>query len=130
MRVKEAPPGTPIEILGFDKPPAAGEHARVVENDRQARHFAGLRTQRLRAEQFARGAKKGVSLEELFTQIEAGGVQELNVVVKADVQGSVEAVVGELAKIQHPEVGVNVIHTASARSPRTTSTSPPRRRRW
>jgi translation initiation factor IF-2 len=110
-KVKEAGPGTPVEILGFDKPPAAGEHAHVVENDRQARHLAGLRTQRVRAEQFARGAKKGVSLEELFTRMEEGGVQELNIVIKGDVQGSVEAVVGELAKIKHPEVAVNVIHT-------------------
>jgi translation initiation factor IF-2 len=110
-KVKEAGPGTPVEILGFDKPPAAGEQARVVENDRQARHLAGLRGQRLRAEQLARTAKKGVSLEELFTQMEEGALQELNLVVKADVQGSIEAVVGELGKIEHPEVGVNVIHT-------------------
>src|ERR671919_6272 len=103
--------GTPVEILGFDKPPAAGEQGGVVENDRQARHLAGLRGQRLRAEQLARTAKKGVSLEELFTQMEVGAVQELNLVVKADVQGSIEAVVGELGKIEHPEVGVNVIHT-------------------
>ncbi len=110
-RVKEAPPGTPVEILGFDKPPGAGEQARVVEHDRQARHLAGLRAQRVRSEQLARRAKKGVSLEELFTRIEQGGVQDLNVVVKADVQGSVEAVTGELAKIRHPEVRVTVIHT-------------------
>jgi translation initiation factor IF-2 len=110
-RVKQAGPGTPVEILGFDKPPAAGEHARVVENERQARHLAGVRAQRLRAEQLARRTKRGVSLEELFTRIEAGAVQDLNVIVKADVQGSVEAVVGELAKIRHPEVRVNVIHT-------------------
>ncbi|MGH3092233.1 MAG: translation initiation factor IF-2, partial [Gaiellaceae bacterium] len=110
-KAKEAGPGTPVEILGFDKPPAAGEQGRVVENDRQARHLAGLRGQRLRAEQLARTAKKGVSLEELFTQMEEGAVQELNLVVKADVQGSIEAVVGELGKIEHPEVGVNVIHT-------------------
>jgi translation initiation factor IF-2 len=109
-RIKEAGPGTPVEILGFDKPPAAGEQARVVENDRQARHLAGLRGQRVRAEQLARTAKKGVSLEDLFTRMEAGAVRELNLVVKADVQGSLEAVVGELAKIRHPEVGVNVIH--------------------
>jgi translation initiation factor IF-2 len=110
-KVKDAPPGTPVEILGFDKPPAAGEHARVVENERQARHLAQLRGQRVRAEQLARTAKKGVSLEELFTQMEEGAIRELNIIVKADVQGSIEAVVGELAKIEHPEVGVNVIHT-------------------
>src|SRR5918995_803216 len=110
-KMKDAGPGTPVEILGFDKPPAAGGQARVVENERQARHLAGLRGQRLRAEQLAKGAKKGVSLEELFTRMEEGGVQDLNIVVKADVQGSVEAVMNELAKIKHPEVGVNVIHT-------------------
>jgi translation initiation factor IF-2 len=110
-RVKEAGPGTPVEILGFDKPPSAGEHARVVENDRQARHLAQLRGQRVRAEQLARRGARGVSLEDLFTQIEAGALQELNIVVKADVQGSIEAVTGELAKIDHPEVGVNVVHT-------------------
>jgi translation initiation factor IF-2 len=109
-RIKETGPGTPVEILGFDKPPAAGEQGRVVENDRQARHLAGLRGQRVRAEQLARTAKKGVSLEDLFTQMGSGVVSELNLVVKADVQGSLEAVVGELAKIRHPEVGVNVIH--------------------
>jgi translation initiation factor IF-2 len=110
-KVKEAGPGTPIEILGFDKPPAAGEHGRVVENERQARHLAGMRAQRVRAEQLARSAKKGVSLDELFTRMQEGGVQELNVIVKGDVQGSVEAVIGELGKIKHPEVAVNVIHT-------------------
>ncbi len=110
-RVKEAPPGSPVEILGFDKPPAAGEQARVVANDRQARHLAGVRAQRLRAEQLARRATKGVSLEELFTRIQAGGVQELNVIAKADVQGSLEPITSELGKIRHPEVRVNVIHT-------------------
>ncbi|MCL4289222.1 MAG: translation initiation factor IF-2 [Thermoleophilia bacterium] len=110
-RVKEAGPGTPIELLGFDKPPQAGEHARVVENDRQARHLAGLRGQRLRAEQLARQARRGPSLEDLFTRLGEGVVQDLNLVVKADVQGSIEAVTGELAKISHPEVRINVIHT-------------------
>ncbi len=110
-KVKDAGPGTPVEILGFDKPPAAGEHARVVENERQARQLAQARGQRVRAEQLARSAKKGVSLEELFTQMEEGALRELNIIVKADVQGSIEAVVGELSKIDHPEVGVNVIHT-------------------
>jgi translation initiation factor IF-2 len=109
-RIKEAKPGTPVEILGFDKPPHAGEHARVVENERQARHLAGLRVQRLRAEELAKQSK-GPSLEDLFSLMAEGGVQDLNIVVKADVQGSVEAIVGELAKIHHAEVRVNVIHT-------------------
>ena len=110
-KVKEATPGAPVEILGFDKPPAAGEHARVVENERQARHLAQVRGQRVRTEQLARSAKKGVSLEDLFTHMETGALRELNIIVKADVQGSIEAVAGELGKIDHPEVGVNVIHT-------------------
>jgi translation initiation factor IF-2 len=110
-RLKEAGPGTPVEILGFDKPPQAGEQARVVENDRQARQLAQLRAQRLRVEQLARQTARGATLEELFRGLEAGEVQELNLVVKADVQGSVEAVVSELAKLKHPEVQVSVIHT-------------------
>jgi translation initiation factor IF-2 len=110
-RVREARPGEPIEILGFDKPPPAGELCRVVENERQARHLANVRGERLRREQLAQQAKVGPRLEELFSQMQAGGVQDLNLVVKGDVDGSVEAAVSELQKIQHPEVRVNVIHT-------------------
>jgi translation initiation factor IF-2 len=110
-RVREARPGEPIEILGFDKPPPAGELCRVVENERQARHLANLRGERLRREQLAQQAKTGPTLETLFDQMQAGGVQDLNLVVKGDVDGSVEAAVSELQKIQHPEVRVNVIHT-------------------
>jgi translation initiation factor IF-2 len=109
-KVREARPGDPIEILGFDKPPPAGELCRVVENERQARHLANLRGERLRREQLAQQAKAGPSLESLFTDMQAGGVQDLNLVLKGDVVGSVEAAVGELQKIQHPEVRVNVIH--------------------
>jgi len=110
-RVREARPGEPIEILGFDRPPPAGELCRVVENERQARHLANLRGERLRREQLAQQAKTGPTLETLFDQMQAGGVQDLNLVVKGDVDGSVEAAVSELQKIQHPEVRVNVIHT-------------------
>jgi translation initiation factor IF-2 len=109
-KIKEARPGDPVEIIGFDKPPPAGEHARVVENERQARQVAQTRGERLRREQRAGMAKRGVSLETLFSQMQAGGVQELRLVLKADVQGSLEAALNELAKIDHPEVGVNVIH--------------------
>jgi len=110
-KVKEAKPGEPVEILGFDTPPLAGEFARVVENERQARHLAQIRDERLRREQFA-ARPRSVSLESLFEQMEDGDVQELGLVVKADVQGSVEAAVSEIEKIQHAEVRVRVIHSA------------------
>jgi translation initiation factor IF-2 len=109
-KVKEARPGEPVEIIGFDRPPPAGELARVVENERQARHLAQARAERLRREQRAGQVKRGVSLETLFSEMQAGAVQELRLVLKADVQGSLEAAVSELAKIEHTEVGVNVIH--------------------
>jgi translation initiation factor IF-2 len=109
-KVRQAGPGDPIEILGFDHPPPAGELARVVENERAARHSAGLRGQRLRAEQLAQQVKPGISLEALFGQMTEGAVQDLNLVLKGDVVGSVEAAISELQKIQHPEVRVNVIH--------------------
>ncbi|HUK95307.1 MAG TPA: translation initiation factor IF-2 [Gaiellaceae bacterium] len=108
-KVKEARPGDPVEILGFDQPPPAGEHARVVENERQARSYAQARGERLRREQLAQ-RRTGVSLEALFEQIQEGAVQDLNLVLKGDVDGSVEAAVSELQKIQHPEVRVNVMH--------------------
>ncbi|TML35381.1 MAG: translation initiation factor IF-2 [Actinobacteria bacterium] len=108
-KIKEARPGDPVEILGFDHPPPAGELARVVENERQARGYAQVRGERLRREQLAQ-RRVGVSLESLFEQIQEGAVQDLNLVLKGDVVGSVEAALSELQKIQHPEVRVNVIH--------------------
>ncbi len=110
-RVKDAKPGEPVEILGFDRPPPAGELARVVEHERQAKDFAHKRAERLRREQLAQRSKRGVSLESLFSQLQEGVVQDLNIVLKGDVQGSVEALLGELGKIRHSEVRVNVIHT-------------------
>ena len=110
-KVKEAVPGEPVEILGFDSPPRAGELARVVEHERQAKDLAEKRAERLRREELAQRSQSGLSLENLFDQLQTGAVQELNIVLKGDVQGSVEALLGELSKIQHPEVRVNVIHT-------------------
>jgi len=109
-KLKEAKPGDPVEILGFDRPPPAGELARVVDHERDARDLAQKRGERLRREQLASQRPSGVSLENLFAAMQAGEVRDLNLVVKGDVQGSVEAVVSELTKIQHPEVRVNVIH--------------------
>src|SRR6188768_1003515 len=107
-KVKQAGPGEPVEILGFDHPPSAGEFVKVVEHERQAKHLANIRAERLRREQLA---QRRVSLETLHEDLQAGEVQDLNIVLKGDVQGSVEALMGELQKIQHPEVRVNVIHT-------------------
>jgi translation initiation factor IF-2 len=109
-RQESAAPGDPIEILGFDKPPAAGELARVVANDREARELANRRGERLRREQLAAvRPDTGVSLEGLYEQLQAGEVSDLNLIVRGDVVGSVEAVVSELSKFEHPEVRLNVI---------------------
>ena len=109
-KIQKALPGEPVEILGFDKPPPAGELARVVENDRLARELATRRAERLRREQLATQRSSGVSLENLFEQMQTGEVADLNLVVKGDVVGSVEAVVSELSKFEHSEVRLNVIH--------------------
>ena len=110
-RVKEARPGDPVEILGFDKPPAAGERCHVVVNERQARSLAQQRGLRLRSEQVAQRSRSRVSLETLFSELKEGEVKDLNLILKGDVVGSVEAAVSELQKIQHTEVRVNVIHS-------------------
>jgi translation initiation factor IF-2 len=110
-RVNEARPGDPVELLGFDRPPPAGEFCRVVEHERQAKHMANVRAERLRREQLAQRPRRLVSLDTLYEDLLEGEVQELNLVLKGDVQGSVEALLSELAKIQHSEVRVNVIHT-------------------
>ncbi len=110
-KVQEAKPGEPVEALGFDKPPVAGEFVRAVEHERQAKHLANMRAERLRREQLAQRPRRRVSLETLHQDLLAGEVQDLNLVLKGDVQGSVEALLGELQKIQHSEVRVNVIHT-------------------
>jgi translation initiation factor IF-2 len=111
-RREMAAPGDPIEILGFDKPPGAGELARVVENDREARDLANRRGERVRREQLASVRPAGgVSLEGLYDALQAGEVADLNLVVRGDVVGSVEAVVSELSKFEHSEVRLNVIQS-------------------
>ena len=108
-RLDEAGPAVPVEVLGFDRPPPAGERCRVVDSEREARQSAQARAKRLREEQLAH-RQKSISLEDLFSQIK-DGVNELNLVIKADVQGSVEAALGEMEKFKHDEVAVRVIHT-------------------
>ncbi|MBW3609264.1 MAG: translation initiation factor IF-2, partial [Actinobacteria bacterium] len=110
-RVKEAVPGDPIEVLGFDGVPEAGEHVRAVENDRRARAIAHEREQRLKQEQHARRSGRKRSLEDVFKDIQAGELKELNLLVKADVAGSAEALEDEIAKLPQDEVAVNIIRT-------------------
>jgi translation initiation factor IF-2 len=107
-RVGEARPGEPVEVLGFDGVPEAGERVRVVENDRRARQLATERGVRLKTESLARRTGKRISLEDIFRE----GIQELNLVVKADVAGSLEAIEDEIAKLPQEEVSVNVIRRA------------------
>jgi translation initiation factor IF-2 len=109
-RLKEAGPGMPVEILGFDGVPEAGEHVRVVENDRRARQLAGERAQRLKTEAIARRSGMKVSLEDVFKRAQQGEVQSIPLVLKADVAGSLEALEDEIAKLPQQEVAVNVIH--------------------
>jgi translation initiation factor IF-2 len=108
-RMKQAHPGDPVEILGFDGVPEAGEHFRVVENDRRARQLAGERANRLKTEALARRQGVRVSLEDVFARAQEG-IKELNLVLKADVAGSLEALEDEIAKLPHDQVAVNVIH--------------------
>ena len=107
-RIGQALPGEPVEVLGFDGVPEAGEHVRVVEHERRARQLAGERATRLKAESLARQSGKRVSLENIF----GSGLQELNLVLKADVAGSLEAIEDEIAKLPQDEVSVNVIRRA------------------
>src|ERR671915_22171 len=115
-KVREARPGDPVEIIGFDHPPPAGEMARVVENERQARHHANVRGERVRREQLAQRRPVGVSLESLFSQMQEGGVQDLNLVLKADVGGISENDVMLAAASNAMVVGFNVRPNAEARA--------------
>src|ERR1700689_107250 len=109
-RVKGASPGQPVEMLGFDGVPEAGEIVRVVENERRARQLAGERANRLKTEALARRSGRKVSLEDVFKLAQEGAVKELGLVVKADVAGSLEAIEDEIAKLPQQEVKVNIIH--------------------
>jgi translation initiation factor IF-2 len=108
-RVEEAHPGVPVEVLGFDGVPEAGERVRVVENERKARGEAGDRATRLKTEALARRQGVRVSLEDVFARAQKGDLQELNLVVKADVAGALEALSDEIARLPQQEITVNVI---------------------
>lgn len=107
--VKTAEPSTPVEIVGLSEVPNAGDILNVVKDERMARELAEQRKTKLKEESF--NANQKASLDDLFAQI-SDGAKELNIIVKADVQGSVEAVKASLVKLSNEEVKVNVIHGA------------------
>ena len=110
-RVQEAGPGTPVEIMGFDDVPSAGDEMIAVGDDHLSRQVADERREKLRA---ARKANMGnISMENLFSSIEAGKVTTLNLIIKADVQGSVEAVKQAMEKLSSDEVKIRVLHSAA-----------------
>ncbi len=108
-RVREATPSTPVEILGLNDVPNAGDIFVITENEKEARNFAETFIAQNK-EKLIEETKAKLSLDALFSQIKAGNVKELNLIVKADVQGSVEAVKQSLTKLSNEEVVVKVIH--------------------
>ncbi len=112
-RVEEATPGDPVQVLGFDGVCEAGDPVRVVESDKEARRLAAERAHRLKTETLARQQARGVTLEMFFAKASAGELKELNIVLKADVSGSVEALRDEIAKLPQDQVAVNVIRAAA-----------------
>jgi len=108
-RVKEARPSDPVEVLGFDSVPEAGEFVRVVENDRRARQMANERANRLKLEQQARRGGNKISLANIFDQ--RGELKELSLVLKADVSGSLEAFEDEIAKLPQDEIQVSIVRS-------------------
>jgi translation initiation factor IF-2 len=109
-KIKSAGPSIPVEILGLSEVPAAGDRFHEVKDEKTAREMADNRKEKIRAEYLQSTHK--VSLEDLYSQIKEGKVKELNIIVKADVQGSIEALKQSLQKLSIDEVKVRVIHGA------------------
>lgn len=107
---KTAGPSIPAEILGLDDLPEAGQEIVAVENERQAREIISFRKEKVRQFGISEQAKKKLSLDELFSNIQQEGIRELPIVIKADVGGSVEAIAEALTKVGTEEVQVNIIH--------------------
>ncbi len=109
-KLKEAGPSVPVEIIGLSEVPAAGDEFNAVEDERMARELADQRKEKAKEAEFKANAK--VNLDDLFAQI-SEGVKDLNIIVKADVGGSAEAVKASLEKLSNEEVKVRVIHSAA-----------------
>ncbi len=109
-RIQEAGPSTPVEVIGFSEVPSAGDVFTVIDDEKRARQIAMTRLQKQRSLEIAKAKK--LTLDELYTKIKEGQIKELNIIIKGDVQGSVEAIKDALENIVHPEVKVKVIHTS------------------
>jgi len=109
-KVNVAGPSTPVEILGLDIAPEGGDTFYCVENERMAKNVVEARKFKIKNDE--QNSRKLVSLDDLFNQINQGEVKDLNIIVKADVQGSVEAVKQSLLKLSNEEVRINIIHGA------------------
>ncbi len=107
-RIQEAGPSTPVEVIGFSEVPSAGDVFTVVDDEKRARQIAMTRLHKKRSLEIAKAKK--LTLDELYTQIKEGQIKELNIIIKGDVQGSVEAIKDAFENITHPEVKVRVIH--------------------
>jgi translation initiation factor IF-2 len=105
--VKKAGPSMPVAVMGLNEVPAAGDVFHVVDSEREAR---GMVAERVEAEKAKAQTKKKVSLEELFANVQAGEAKELQLIVKADVQGSLEPLMVELEKLGQGEIGLRVLH--------------------
>lgn len=106
--VKKAGPSTPVLVMGLNEVPSAGDIFQVVASDKEARVIA---SDRLNAAKEQAQARKKVSLEDLFANVQAGEAKELNLIVKADVQGSLDPIVSELRKLGEGEIGIKVLYT-------------------
>lgn len=109
-RVDSVGPGFPVEVLGLDAVPGAGDRFDIVQDEASAERISKIRREEIQARQND-GSKK-MSLEEIFSKVTQGDVKELPVILKADVQGSVEAINGMLTKLSTPEVKIKILHTA------------------
>lgn len=109
-RINEAPPSTPVEVVGFEEVPQAGDSFIVVEDEKIARQIANLRAQKKRLAEIQRAQK--LTLQDIYEKIKEGEVKELNLIIKGDVQGSIEALKKAVEDIVHPEVKLKVIHAA------------------
>ena len=108
-RVKSAGPSMPVEILGLDSVPEGGDLFYAVDDERRARGVVEKRKQKIK-DAYNKSTQQVVSLDALFSQIEQGKVKELNLIIKADVQGSVEAIKQSLEKLSNEEVRIRIIH--------------------